>query len=213
MKALSHALLLLGVFLFLSSCNKRDLNDEVDEGVFQEGTFTSDEIGWRITIPKGWKVVTKAHAEDLQSKGLEAMEASIGEEVDISGLKNLVNFQKDQFNIFQSTSEPFEEEYDGEWAENNVALREVVLDTYRGQGIEVEATEIEAEVIGGLEFQKFSMKATFPNNALVLHQIMYSRLMNGFDFGANISYTDEESGRVLLECWRASEFGVRSGAE
>lgn len=62
-------------------------------------------------------MVSSAKVEDLQSKGPEAMEASTGERLDISGLKNLVNFQKDQFDNFQSTSEPFDE-----WLRSSVPI-------------------------------------------------------------------------------------------
>ena len=51
------------------------------------------------------------------------------------------------------------------------------------------------------------LEVTLPNG-VVLKQIMYSRLINGFDFGVSISYSDESFGREILEAWRSSEFGL-----
>ena len=202
--------LFASLLIVLGSCEKRDPNDQVDEGGIVDGVYISDEIGWRINIAEGWEMVTRKQTADLQETGRTALEESSGEEVDVSGLKNLVSFKKNAFNIFQSTSEPFEEAYPGEWSENNSDLRDLILQTYRDRGMKVNASEIETEEIDGLDFQKHSLQILTPDGDLVLNQVMYSRLINGFDFGVNINYQDPELGAEMLETWRNSRFGLQS---
>jgi hypothetical protein len=127
-------------------------------------------------------------------------------EIDYSGLKNLISLQKDLFNIFQSTSEPFKVEYEGEWEENSAALKEIIYLTYLDQGIKADSSATTTEVIDGLEFQKYSFTIYSPNGKLILGQIMYSRLINGFDFGVNINYNNDKYRDELLMAFRNSKF-------
>lgn len=119
----------------LISCGQTDPNKQVDEGSVNENKYHSNEIGWTIEIPDGWTVSDKDQVQARNEKGLKLIEETLEGEVDYSGLKNLIGFKKNQFNIFQSTSEPFELEYEGEWEENNAALKEVIYTTYLNQGI------------------------------------------------------------------------------
>ena len=196
------------IFLFLSlllvSCGNQNPNAQVDEGSVSGNFYTSEEIGWTIEIPKGWKVVAKDKTEETTEKGMEAMKDIAGE-FDYSGLKHLISFQKDDFNIFQSTSEPFTEEYDGEWEENNAAIRDLIYYTYTQKGIRVDTSSAKATV-DGLEFNVF--RATIYNEAgeVLLNQEMYSRLINNFDFGVNLNYTEEKNKVAMLNAWEQSTF-------
>jgi len=206
MKIFHIFVLIIGLCLLCISCEKPEPTERVDEGSITDNVYTSKEIGWTIEIPKSWTLIPTRTIDSHQSVGQDAIEESTGLDVDTSALKNLVGFQKDRFNLFQSTSEPFEEEYKGEWEEHNAILRDVILQTYRDQGVKIEASEIETENIGGLEFHKFSVQIISPGGDLILNQIIFSRLINGFDFGVNINYNNEELGREMLQAWRDSEF-------
>ncbi len=98
-----------------------------------------------MEIPKGWTVIDKEKNQGNEWKGLKAIEETIDGQVDYSGLKNLISFQKNQFNIFKSTSEPFELEYEGEWEENNAALKEIIYTTYLNQGIKTDSSATTVE--------------------------------------------------------------------
>lgn len=109
----------LTILLFLMtliSC-KTDPNKQIDEGKINEGIYYSKEIGWTMKIPNGWEITHRSTLEERTEKGLDAVNETAGIDYDVSGLKQLLNFQKDRLHIFQSTSEPFELEYEGEWEE------------------------------------------------------------------------------------------------
>ena len=86
--------------LTIISCKPSDPNKNIDEGKVEGNTYTSQEIGWTIAIPDGWEVVDREKSEDMREKGTQALEETIEQEVDFSGVKTLIAFQKNQFNIF-----------------------------------------------------------------------------------------------------------------
>jgi hypothetical protein len=196
----------LSISLALASSGQVDPNKNIDEGKIEGNTYTSNEIGWKMEIPTGWAVVEKEKTKENNEKGLKALQETMDAEIDYSGLKNLISIQKDLFNIFQSTSEPFKVEYEGEWEENSAALKEIIYLTYLDQGIKADSSATTTEVIDGLEFQKYSFTIYSPNGKLILGQIMYSRLINGFDFGVNINYNKDKYRNELLMAFRNSKF-------
>ena len=195
-----------GIALSLTSCGQVDPNKNIDEGKVEGNVYTSEEIGWTIEIPKGWTVIDKEKTKETNEKGLKALEETMGGEIDYSGLKSLISLQKDQFNIFQSTSEPFKLEYEGEWEENNSALKEILYTTYLNQGMKTDSSATTIEKIDGLEFHKYSFTIYSPKGEVILKQIMFSRLINGFDFGVNINYNNDKDRDELLKVFKNSKF-------
>jgi len=197
-------LLFIGISLSIISCGQIDSNKQIDEGKVENETYTSQEIGWTIQIPKGWTVISKDKIEVIKEKGLNAIEEVAGK-VDCSGLKHLISFQKNQFNIFQSTSEPFKLEYKGEWEEDNKKLNEVIHAAYVNQGIKVDTSSTKA-IIGGLDFELFKCTVYGPDGKAILFQELYSRRINGYDFGVNINYNNETNKEQMMEVWKKSKF-------
>lgn len=190
-------------FLFLS-CGQPSANKMTDNQKIE--TYTNNEIGWTMEIPKGWTIIDDEQMSKTDQKGHNTVRETLGEEMDISGLKNLISFQKDQFNIFQSTIEPFEPEYEDEWEQNNATVKKLIYNTFLNQGIKVDSSQTTIEKIAGLEFQKFSFTIYGPGGDVILNQILYSKLINGFDFGVNIHYNNDKDRDELLEVFRNSKF-------
>lgn len=197
---------IIGIAISLTSCGQVEPNKNIDEGKVEGNIYTSQEIGWTIEIPKGWKVIDKEKIKETNKKGLKAIEETIEGQVDYSGLKNLISFQKNQFNIFQSSSEPFELEYEGEWKKNNATLKEIIYTTYLNQGIKVDSTTTKIETIDGLDFQTYIFTIYSPKGNVILKQIIYSRLINGLDFGVNINYNNDKDRDELLKVFKSSKF-------
>lgn len=195
-----------GFTIILISCGEVDPNKNIDEGKVDGNFYTSNDIGWTIEIPKGWKIVEKEKTQEMNERGFKALEETLENEIDYSGLKNLISFQKNQFNLFQSSSEPFNLEYEGEWDDNNAALKEIIYSTYENQGIKVDSSTTKIENIDGLDFQTFSFTLYGSKGEVILKQIMYSRLINGFDFGVNINYNNDQDRDELLKVLRNSKF-------
>jgi hypothetical protein len=144
--------------------------------------------------------------DKFQKKGEDLLQPMLEDDIDVSQLRNLLSFKKNRFNMFQSTSEPFEIEYEGEWEENNITLKELIQDTFTQQGIKVTSSDITTEIIDGLEFKVYSFILYGPDNKVILNQIMYSRWIDGFDFGININYNDEALKDEMLTAFKNSKF-------
>ncbi|PZE17183.1 hypothetical protein DNU06_07880 [Putridiphycobacter roseus] len=196
------ALLLLTVLI---SCST-DPNKQIDEGKITDNTYHSKEIGWTMEIPNGWEVTHKSTLDERTSNGLDLISESAGIEIDASELKQLLNFQKNKFNIFQSTSQPFIEEYEGEWASNNVLLKELIYNTYLQNGMKTDSSATQTVSVNGLDFVFYEFVIYGPKGDVILNQMMYSRLINGFDFGININYNNEGDKKEMLEAWMNSKF-------
>src|SRR5687768_10775775 len=193
----------IGLILVLLSC-KSDPNKQIDEGTVHGDMYSSDEIGWTIKIPEGWKVTSRDELQEHDENGLKAMQEVQGE-IDVTGLKHLVSFQKDQFNNFSSTSEPFNAGYEGKWEDNNRALQELLYETYRQQGIEVDTSSSKA-LVDALEFEVFYIAIHGPDGQIILNQELYSRYINGFDFGVNINYNNSKDKDEMTVVWKDSKF-------
>ena len=198
-----YILTILSLTLFISC--KTDPNKQVDEGKVIENKYHSKEIGWTIEIPKGWNVTKRDESQEREDKGLKAMNEANGIDYDVSGLKQLISFQKDRFHIFSATSEKFELEYDGEYEENKVLVKELLYNTYASNGIKFD-TISSIEKIDNLEFDLFHITLYDPKGNIMLYQDFYSRFINGLDFGVNLNYINDKEKNELVRVWRNSKF-------
>lgn len=197
---------IFGLFLIIASCRQIDPNMQIDEGLVENNVYTSEEIGWTITIPENWEVVSRAQNEAFRKKGLGAMEETLDQEIDVSGLKDLIGFKKNRFNLFQSSSEPFVSQFNGDWEENNAGLKAILFNTYTDQGIKVDTSATSITTVDGIDFHTYEFTLYGREGEVVLKQQMYSQLINGFDFGVNINYNNEADKQVMLDAWMNSKF-------
>ena len=184
------------------SCQEKK---KVDSGSIENNIYVNEETGWKITIPDGWKIMTTDQRNQMNEKGKRAIEDAMGAQVDVEGLRNLIGFQKDIKNIFNSTLEPFVEDYEGEWEENNELIKEILLETYSQNGISAKVSDTKKEKIGGVDFLCFSIIVNLPDNS-TFTQIMYSAFINGYSLGININYTDKKHGEEMINAFKNSTF-------
>jgi len=189
---------------FLSSCGNSDPGRQVDEGDVSDGIYRSEEIGWTIQIPAGVEVSSISETERLRELGAGAMEDTLDEGIDTKGVKTLIGFQFDRFNRLQSTTEPFKDIEGSSWEENNDALKDLIRNTYKDQGVAAKFSETRTEKIDGLDFRVYDIAILAPDQSVILNQILYSRLINGFDFSVNINYQREENKEVMMTAWKSS---------
>lgn len=199
--------LITGITLVLYSCGQHA--KKVDEGQIKKNEYSSKEVGWTIEIPKNWTVTDLEKTKESTERGMKIIKEATDEEFDYSGLKNLITFQKDKFNIFQSSSEPFKLEYNGEWEENDHSLKILLYETYKNQGIKADSSETTIEKIDGLDFRTYSFTLYNPKGEPILTQVMYNRLINGLSFSVNINYNNENDRDVMLKAFKSSSFTHR----
>lgn len=194
------------ICLILAVSCKKDPNKSIDEGSVNNSSYTNKEIGWTIKIPEGWEIVSMEQKKALQDRGNQAIKDLYGEDINFSQLKNLIGFKKDALNNFQSTSEPYNIEYDVSWEKNNQSIKEFVYNAYIDKGIKVDTTATTIEKVGGLDFLTFGFIIYGPEGEVILNQILYGGLINGLTFSVVINYNNNTMKNEMLNAWLKSEF-------
>ncbi|HXP48948.1 MAG TPA: hypothetical protein VN922_03285 [Bacteroidia bacterium] len=199
------SLLFISFSLAIVSCKQPDSSTKPADETAKPQVYKSNEIGWSIEMPSGWSIVTQGRLDSLDKKGKDIMEKESGDSIDTKGLKHLASFKKNQFNFFGSTIEPFKEDTAGEYDAQNRALDVFLYNTYVNQGIKTD-TSTGTEIVQGLKFNVFNAAIHGPDGNVILRQILYSRLINGYDFGVNINYNNEDDKKVMLDAFKNSKF-------
>jgi hypothetical protein len=199
------------IFLFLTiacilSCKKTDKHLYGNKDIIKNNIFENKEIGWKMEIPTNWKILKKEKSNKDSIEGYEIIESSTGEKYDKSQFTNILKFEKDMFNTFSSTIEKYDIEIHGDWNKTNNKLKNLIYESYLKQGIKVDSSSIKTETIDGVEFKTYEFTLYNEKNEIALNQIMFSQYLNGFDFGVNINFNNEEDKKLLLKHWRESKF-------
>ncbi len=192
--------------VLLSSCNNFKEEVKFDEGAIVDNVYKSEALGWSIEIPQDWDLISLNEQIETNELGQDAIEDYIDGEIEMSGLKNLVSFKKDDFNSFQSSSESYDLDYEGEYEDINTMLKELIYETFRSQGMKTDTTATTTVNVDGLDFYTYSITLYGPDDVEILKQEMFSRYINGQDFGVNINYNNQESGKVLRDAFLNSMF-------
>jgi len=193
------------LIFILVSCGQTKEQKNPDEGKITGNTYVSEEIGWSIQIPEDWELTTKEVVEALDQKGKTALEDELGQDIDTKALKHLLGFQKDKFNNFSATSEPFTEEFPGEYQQANRQLNEIIFNAFKSKGIKADTSTGKVS-IDGIDFNVLYSTIYAPDGTVILNQILYSKLINGFDFGVNINYNNPKDKETLTNAFYKSKF-------
>ncbi|TCC93598.1 hypothetical protein EZ428_02170 [Pedobacter frigiditerrae] len=168
-------------------------------------TYTNEEIGWTIEIPAGFQSLSQSRIAANEQKGKEAIGKVAEGDIKMDSLRHLVNFQKNQFNSFGATIEPYAEKKAGDYLVNNQLIKKLIFDTYTNQKIKIDTLSGKEE-IAGLTFQTFNIKIYGPTGEVLMNQIMFNQLIKGYDFGVNINYNNETDKENLLNAFKNSSF-------
>ncbi|HSY75462.1 MAG TPA: hypothetical protein VK890_01320 [Bacteroidia bacterium] len=189
----------------LTACSQPDPNKQVDGGTLNGDTYHCPEVGWTISIPADWKITTKDKMEELDKAGKSAITADQKVELDtVNKMKYLVSFQKNQFNLFLATSQPFKGT-DAEYALQTQITNKAIYETCTHQGVKID-TSTGKEIIQGMEFSVFCDTIFSPDGNVILKQILYNRLINGYDLAIDINYTNDADKKTMLDAFKNCKF-------
>jgi hypothetical protein len=171
--------------------------------------YTCNEIGWTFNYPSDWKVLSDDEIALIEGRGRTAMESTINEEIPIIN-NNLLWLKKDHFNSFTSTIQPYDTIADGPYTENQELLSQILIETYKNQGIQFDYN-IGKELIDGLEFATLETIIYTPDRKkVIMNQIMYDRLINGkTSLTLSINYNNDNDKRSLMGIIKTSELAQR----
>ncbi|RZK34601.1 MAG: hypothetical protein EOO90_30560 [Pedobacter sp.] len=192
--------LLISITIFIG-CNSSSPKEEKAK----VQTYASNEIGWTIEIPAGFQSLSQSRIAANERKGKEAIGKVAEGDINMDSLRHLVNFQKNQFNSFGATIEPYTEKEAGNYIANNQLVKKLIFDTYSNQKIKVDTLSGKEE-IAGRTFHTFNIKIYGPTGEVLMNQMMFNQLIKGYDFGVNINYNNEADKETVLNAFKNSSF-------
>jgi hypothetical protein len=196
--------LILFLFIATFSACTAGSSEKRQENIKPE-VFTNEEIGWRVTMPEGYQLTHQKKIDTDEQRGKEAVGKVYDGQLKDSKLKHVFSFIRNQFNSFNSTIEPYTEKYKGEYLTNGVLVKRLLYDTYHKQGIKIDTSSNEV-IVDGEKFNAFYLKIYGPTGDVVLNQILFNKMIKGYDFGVSINYNNEEDRAKLLQTFMNSTF-------
>jgi hypothetical protein len=187
----------------MSSCSKLK-KSSIDEGELSEGTYRNKYLGWTMKVPEDWEIISSKRLEEQNERGKQAIEEVAGE-IDISGLKQLLNFRKDLFNSFLSNSEPFDESINGNWDANYNVVKSYICQAYDNKGLKYDTSSAKVKIDAVL-FSVFHITIFGPEDQVILSQDLYSTLRRGFNLSITLNYNSDENRKALWSALRNSKF-------
>lgn len=171
----------------------------------QEVKYSFKEIGWNISIPAKFHILSRDSFLRIEQKGKAAIEEATGVSSG-NDHKKLFVVREGPADYMDATIVPFDTVADGDWHETNNLVRDVLTETFKKQmpqaGIDTVSSVFMKD---GRQFSQFYIKLTLPNHRL-MHLYMFSALIRGYDFGCTMMFIDEEKGRAFYEAWEKSRF-------
>ena len=166
------------------------------------------EFNWTIQIPEGFEKVDPKEWEKQREKGLDMVEEVYEAKLDsvLVVSKTILILKKGQFNHIEVCRQPFDPAIDGDYAEVNKEVAEILYNTFKEQmpGSTIDM-KTGSENIGGKNFLKNDYVVTFPNG-MTFYAHMYSRLFGKKELAVNIMYVDKKVGNALLDAFKTSVF-------
>ena len=198
--------ILLGLALMLMVCScQSDASKSSDPHTNKtKNIYKNTTLGWSIEIPKDWRVVSETQFNNQNQEGKKALAGVMEGTLTTTGLQQLVSFQKDQYNVFQSTAEAVKDVQ--EWTANHKNIKEMMSDAFRLQGIQATVSPTRNEKINGLDFEVFEITIYDMNKEVLVQQISYSRYLKGYDFNININYNNPSDKSTMLKALNNSIF-------
>jgi hypothetical protein len=201
---MNKILLIIWIVIGFTSCNSQTTKQTI-----QTSEYECNVIGWKFNYPSDWKVLSDDDIAVIEGRGKSAMESTINEEIEVNN-ENLLWLKKDQFNSFTSTIQPYDSLVDGPYLENQASLNQLIIETYKNQGIQFDY-RIGKELIDGIEFTTLESTIYTPDRKkVIMNQIIYDRLINGkTSLTLSINFNNDKDKQSLLGIIKTSKIAQR----
>ena len=188
---------LLVFFLCIAACSSRAQEQDVK--------YSFKEIGWNISIPAKFHMLSRDSFLQIEQKGRAAIKDATGVSSGTDHRKLFV-VREGPADYMDATIVAFDTAKDGDWHETNAMVRDMLVETFRKQIPQAKIdTASSVFTKDGRQFSQFYIKLALPNG-MQMHLYMFSALINGYDFGCTMLFINEEKGRAFYEAWEKSRF-------
>lgn len=165
------------------------------------------ELGWTIKLDPS-KFADTIQFQSIAQKANKAINQTYNTDLDlINAVHPLFTIVDGNYNLFASTINAFDSTLFNTWQQSYAASKKLIIDVLNNQaGIKIIDTLSGREMIDGLRFETFRMKTLYPDKKIIMTTYWFYRKQNQYDFSVNISFTDEQKGKMFLDIFRNSKF-------
>jgi hypothetical protein len=164
------------------------------------------EVGLTLYLPPEFKVLDAVQNETLNKKGVSAMSEANNMTIDASPLKTLIAARKSQFDYFNVTVTPYNENKEGPYEDASKQMNKILYTTFHEKLKNAQIDTItRIKTIDGLIFTEFSVKVPV-NDKLTLNMFVLSKFYKGYDFGITYLYTDDVTRSQMQSILQSCKF-------
>lgn len=199
------------ILFLLFGCRQSDSEELFESGFLEGDTYTCEEIGWTIQLPRDWEMDLLSDQQASTDRGVEQVEASTEYTIDYSGLVHLFSIRADQFNIMQASMESADFRSRQDWEQNLNLIEEVVSAAFNKAEMDFKISRFRAQV-DGLDFDAMQINH-YLNGEHIFSQTTLNRYINGYIFSVVLTYNSEELKAEMIHSVQTSKFTMRKSLD
>jgi len=208
-------ILTISLAFSIYACNsdkKQSMGDkqkEIEFGTLDStNTYTFEEIGWKVRLPKDWAVQTKESAKRRKNLGKSIIKETTNKDIDITQTRNLISLVKSESNSFISVLSPYEPGL-GPYEDLVKKSYSILKKVYAEKGIDATYRE-ELASIDNLDFYVFKAEIYNEDRSRVIVNLnKYFRLINGYSFEMTLVFNNKADQVDLEDMIFFSKFSKR----
>jgi hypothetical protein len=188
------------IIIAFISCAHASAQDTVKRLYFEK-------IRWTVEVPTEFKMLDSVTVEAQAREGGGHLLKADSSKLDYTKIIHLITASKTPTDALSVTITPFDPEIDGHYDSSNQYMMLKLYNLYKdkvGSMVRIDSLT-SVDQIDGLSFTKYSLHI-FINEKLVITNILWYRLYEGYDFGITYLYIDERTGKQIEAMLRASKF-------
>lgn len=167
-------------------------------GKIENGTYVCDRFEWKIKIPENYTLSKASELEELERKGNAIIKEDLPAKVELQKRTHLIGFNLDSKNTFSASFNPLKDTQKMTLEQHKNIMTDILKQScskIENATFEFASDDIK---IGKYQFYKITVKGfTRTDNQLVLTQIYYNSFIKNHLFGALISFSKENEGKLL----------------
>lgn len=204
--------LMLILCVLLAACSpSSQLQVQPQTGVISNGEYQYAPIGWRMSLPWRWNVLSPQQLQEMLGKGRSLVEKAAGGEV-VDNETHLLYMRYDRSNQFTSSVSRFDASQGAE-ADQVAATFDGLLAAYSAGNYRVRDSR-GTETVGGIRFDlmRISLLDPMGKHEVALQHFYVGRVGSHW-LTASIVTADWLPRQQMLHAWRGSSFTTPARAD
>lgn len=170
------------------------------------------EVNWSIDIPNEFQLLDADLLTQIQDVGEQTISEVYENRVPIEDYSNLFAVKASGIEYMAAVAKPYKSQKQEDWLQSVAQQKNLLAYAFAQKMPDSRIDTLTTrEKVGGKTFERIDISIHLPGNGGTIKTILYTALLNGYDFALTIVYNskNESTGEQFLKAWRSSAFGVK----